>query len=73
RLDEATYEKAIKVTDVEIANVNIDRHAFHGDRNTRSTQPEFRSSRGLWARLRPECPYEMGVSGVAGARKVDFA
>lgn len=35
--------------------------------------PEFRSSRGVWARLRTEIPYGMGVSGAAGARRVDFA
>jgi hypothetical protein len=33
RLDGATYEKAIKVTDAEIAKVNIDRDEFHGDWN----------------------------------------
>lgn len=33
RLDEATYQKGIKVTDAQIANVNIDRDAFHGDWN----------------------------------------
>jgi hypothetical protein len=33
RLDGATYEKGIKVTDAEIAKVNIDRDEFHGDWN----------------------------------------
>jgi hypothetical protein len=33
RLDEATYEKNIKITDAELAKVNIQRHAFHGDWN----------------------------------------
>ena len=41
--------------------------------NDRGTFPEFRSSRGLWARLRTEISYGMGVSGAVGARRVDFA
>ena len=33
RLDPAEYEKGIKVTDAELAAVNITKHEFHGDRN----------------------------------------
>jgi len=33
RLDPGTYEKGIKVTDEELAAVNIERDAFHGDWN----------------------------------------
>jgi hypothetical protein len=33
RLDPAEYEKGIKVTDAEIAAVNITKHEFHGDWN----------------------------------------
>lgn len=33
RLDDATYEKGIQVTDAQIAKVNIDRDAFHSDWN----------------------------------------
>jgi len=33
RLDENTYETKIAVTDAELANINIERHAFHGDWN----------------------------------------
>jgi hypothetical protein len=33
RLDPGEYEKGIKVTDAELATVNIARDQFHGDRN----------------------------------------
>ena len=33
RLDEADYPKGIKVSDAELAKVNIERHEFHGDWN----------------------------------------
>ena len=33
RLDETDYPKGIKVSDAEIAKVNLDRHDFHGDWN----------------------------------------
>jgi hypothetical protein len=33
RLDETDYPKAIKITNAELAAVNIQRHAFHGDWN----------------------------------------
>ena len=33
RLDPGTYEKGIKVTDAELATVNIARDQFHGDWN----------------------------------------
>ena len=33
RLDENHYPTKIKVTDAELAAVNIERHAFHGDWN----------------------------------------
>ena len=33
RLDDQTYERGIDVTDDQLAEVNITRHAFHGDWN----------------------------------------
>jgi hypothetical protein len=33
QLDPATYPPGIKVSDEEIATVNIIRHQFHGERN----------------------------------------
>ena len=33
RLDQTDYPKGIEVTDAELANVNIERHEFHGDWN----------------------------------------
>lgn len=33
RLDENTYPTKLKVTDAELAAVNIERHEFHGDWN----------------------------------------
>ena len=35
RLDETDYPKGIKVSDAELAAVNIQRHEFHGDWNYR--------------------------------------
>ena len=33
RLDDATYERGIDITDDQLAAVNITRHTFHGDWN----------------------------------------
>ncbi len=33
QLDEGDYPKAVKVTDEQLAQVQLTRHAFHGDRN----------------------------------------
>ncbi len=35
RLDERSYERGVEVTDEQLAQVNITRHAFHGDWNYR--------------------------------------
>ena len=32
-LDEHSYEKGVKVTDEQMAQINIKRHEFHGDWN----------------------------------------
>jgi len=44
-LDENEYQTKIKVTDAELAAVNVDRHSFHGDWNYTVCPPD--SNRAL--------------------------
>lgn len=43
QLDDRTYQRAVEVTDHQLATVDITRHAFHGDWNYTTTPSVIQS------------------------------